>query len=406
MPRLAIVFSGQGSQYAGMGKQLYKQFNIVQQIYAEASDTLGYDLAELSFNSDDLKLSNTEWAQPALFTLGYSMFQVFREEFGVEPHYLAGHSLGEYTALACSDALSFTDALKIVSFRGRIMQTAVPEGYGGMASVSGVPLRKLAAWCESTWTTHHKGLEIACYNSPNQLVISGEKSLLQHVESLIYQTGGKVTPLKVSAPFHCHLMNSTAAELQRELKKYHFQPLSRPVVSNVTAKPYGSNHDIVPNLTKQMIKTVRWYESILFLQAQGIEHFLELGPGQVLGQLITRGFPHLRTLTMDDLPMLAADHKNEIRAPEVYTAIVNACLAAAVSTESRHLAKDDHQRMLTSYQELTSLKGRILNGQTTHFKEEAAQAIALLQTILHAKQADKSEIQQWLTPVHQLHAQL
>lgn len=406
MGKTAFLFPGQGSQFAGMGKPLYDRYSMVPRIYEEASEALGYDLAALSFGTDENKLSNTEFTQPALLTLSYSMFQVYIHESGTEPDYMAGHSLGEYTALACSGAIPFIQAVKLVSHRGRIMQQAVPKGEGTMLAVRGISYRYLNQLCDTTGGENKRGAEIACYNSSEQFVISGDIESISRMERQIRQAGGESIPLRVSAPFHCHLMNRAALDLNQELKKYTYHRLRWPVVSNVTFKPYKNELDIVPGLTKQMTNTVKWYDSMLFLLAQGIDEFIELGPGQVLGHLMKQISKNPPVQSMNHMEMHKPKEPSEKEKLQFYVQIIDACLATAASTENLNEGEEYTASVVPAYEKLKILKEEIDKEKSSKFRQQGSNAIELLKLILLVKKVNVREIETRLVPIQKLLSQL
>ncbi len=287
------LFPGQGSQTVGMGKFLYENFKIVQNLYEEASDTLKLDFKRLCFSGPDEDLNLTANTQPALLLVGNSAYQILKENAGLKCQQFAGHSVGEYAACVAAGALSFTDALTAVRKRGEYMQSAVPVGQGGMVAVMGLDasqVKQLCAWAEKT--SGLKPLEPANYNSPGQIVCSGSAELIEWLKLNIAQaeiepkpTRLKLIPLKVSAPFHCSMMKPAEEKMQQVLQTMKFSPIDNPVVQNFSASATKDPKTIKANLVQQVSGPVRWIETVeSFVQANFLRG-IEFGPGSVLSGL-------------------------------------------------------------------------------------------------------------------------
>ena len=283
----AFVFPGQGSQYQGMGKDLSENFNVAKLVFEEANDSLGFDIRALCFSGseDDLKL--TANTQPAILTTSIASLRVLQEETGFSPSFVAGHSLGEYSALVASGALSFADAVKIVRKRGTFMQEAVPFGVGSMAAILGVEGEELIQLCEDA--AEGEVVAPANFNSPGQVVIAGHATAVDRAIVLAKERGAKrALLLPVSAPFHSTLMAPAAQQLQTELALVAVAPLTCPVVSNVEALPNQDESRVVDLLIEQVCAPVRWDASILKMKDLGVNRYFEIGPGRVLSGLIKR----------------------------------------------------------------------------------------------------------------------
>lgn len=287
MKKIALLFPGQGSQYIGMGKKLNDNFECAKKAYEEANDTIGFDLRSLCFEGDMEELTKTENTQPAILTASVAAFRVYQEEIGVEPAFMAGHSLGELSALTCSGAIRFSDAIKLVRQRGRFMQEAVPVGIGGMSAISGVDTADIEDECKKV-SRDGSIVVVSNYNSHDQIVISGHKAAVESVGEALKEKGAKVIPLKVSAPFHSPLMKPAADRFENELKKYCYDGPRYPVISNVTALPYECAESVQINLTKQITSPVQWIRSMQYLESAGVEMFIELGPKKVLKNLAAK----------------------------------------------------------------------------------------------------------------------
>lgn len=283
----AFVFPGQGSQYPGMGKDLAENFNVAKLIFEEANDALGFDLKSLCFSGSESDLRLTANTQPAILATSIAALRVLQEETDLAPAFVAGHSLGEYSALVASGAFAFVDAVQIVRQRGTFMQEAVPVGVGAMAAIMGIDGEELLALCQEA--AQHEVVAPANYNSPGQIVIAGHKGAVERAIVLAKDQGAKrALLLPVSAPFHSSLMAPAAQRLQTELESLSISPLICPLVSNVEAVPCQDESKIKPLLVEQVCAPVRWSESIQTMKDSGVTNYVEIGPGRVLSGLIKR----------------------------------------------------------------------------------------------------------------------
>jgi [acyl-carrier-protein] S-malonyltransferase len=283
----AFVFPGQGSQYAGMGKDLAENFPLARTTFEEANDALGIDLAKLCFEGPEEDLKLTANTQPAIVAASIAALRVVHEETGLTPQFVAGHSLGEYAALVCAGAFSFEDAVRTVRQRGIFMQDAVPVGIGTMAAIIGLDSQVVDAVCKEV--AEDEIVAPANYNSPGQIVIAGHVAAVQRAMDLAKERGAKrALPLPVSAPFHCLLMQPAASQLETVLAAVAVAELNCPVVSNVDAIANRDAQTVRDLLVRQVYSPVRWEESIVTMIDAGVERFVEIGPGKVLAGLIKR----------------------------------------------------------------------------------------------------------------------
>jgi [acyl-carrier-protein] S-malonyltransferase len=284
---IGFVFPGQGSQYAGMGKDLADNFSVAKQVFEEANDSLDFDLASLCFGGPEEDLKLTTNTQPAILTVSIAALRVIEEETGLAPAFTAGHSLGEYSALVCAGALSFADAVRVVRKRGAFMQEAVPVGAGAMAAIIGLDGDLLEAVCREA--AQGKVVSPANFNSPGQVVIAGDAEAVDRAIELAKSRGAKrALPLPVSAPFHCSLMLPAGERLQEVLEGVVINPLAVPVITNVEAAPNADASRVMELLVSQVSAPVRWDESIRTMVGLGVERFIEIGPGKVLTGLVKR----------------------------------------------------------------------------------------------------------------------
>lgn len=281
----AFVFSGQGAQYNGMGKELYDEFSIVRETFDQASNELEMDLAEICFNEDD-RLHWTPITQPAILTLSHAIEQVVRAE-GIHPDKVAGLSLGEYTALVSSEVFSFKEAVNLVHKRGTFMDEAVPEGIGKMSAVMGLDAEVVEEVCKKV--SNEDYVAPANYNMPGQLVIAGTKQGVEKATQELEEAGAKrIIPLNVSGPFHTELLEPAAKQLEKELEKATIHSLSIPVYSNTTGQAYNGKEDVRPLLVKQVMSPVRFEQMIKQMIADGTDTFIEIGPGKTLRSFIKK----------------------------------------------------------------------------------------------------------------------
>ena len=285
----SVIFPGQGSQTVGMGKEFYTKFDIVKKLFNDADEILGFSISNLILEGPKDKLNLTENTQPAIFLVGYSIFQLLKKEFNIDlnkANFFAGHSLGEYTALASANALSFSDTLKILKIRGNAMQSAVPKGDGGMVAVLGSEIEKIEKIIEENKNKYE--CFIANDNSNGQLVVSGNNNEIEKFILDLKSNSIKNIKLSVSAPFHCKLMKKATDIMGKEIEKLEFKDPKNILISNVTAKEITSSSLLKDLLIKQIESRVRWRESVILMINKGVSQFIEIGPGKVLSGLIKR----------------------------------------------------------------------------------------------------------------------
>ena len=300
MSKTALVFAGQGAQYAGMGKSLAEDFPRAKSWFDRANDVLGYDLAAICFNGPEAELTKTENAQPGIFLVGWVAFQALREKapaFKFEA--TAGLSLGEFTALAAADVLTFEDASRLVRQRRQFMQEACEATRGSMAAIIGLDESAARSVCAEA------GVELANLNCPGQLVISGEAGKLEKACELAKARGAKkALPLSVAGAYHSRLMASAQPKLEAALAAVRIEPPNVPVISNVTAEPHGAPAEIQRRLVEQVTSSVRWEASMRYLLAAGFTRFIELGPGKALSGFMKRIDANAQMLNVSDAETL------------------------------------------------------------------------------------------------------
>jgi [acyl-carrier-protein] S-malonyltransferase len=285
----SVIFPGQGSQMIGMGKEFYDKFDIVKNLFKKADDVLGIPLSKIILEGPKEKLDLTTNTQPAIFLISYSIFQVIKKEFNIDLHkakFFAGHSLGEYSAIACAEYLNFEDTIKILKIRGDAMQNSVPKGEGGMVAVLGSTIEDIEKFLIEN---KNKFLvEIANDNSEGQIVVSGKKIDLEKFSSFLKEKKIKNLNLPVSAPFHCSLMKNATNIMNKELEKLEFKKGSNTLISNITADEIFNADELKNLLVRQIENRVRWRESVINMINKDVNQFIEIGPGKVLSGLIKR----------------------------------------------------------------------------------------------------------------------
>ncbi len=286
----ALLFPGQGSQLVGMGSEFFKNFKLVKKIFNEADEKLNYSISKIILEGPADQLQLTKITQPAILTVSYSIFTILKEEFNFNLNkikFFAGHSLGEYSALVCSGALAFSDALFLLHERGKAMQEAVPVGKGSMIAVIGVKIDEVNNLIKSIKDKTNV-CEIANDNADGQVIISGDSDSIILFQKVLKENNIKSIPLKVSAPFHCSLMKPAAEKMSKKIENINFNKSKINIVNNVNACVEENSNKIKELLTNQIFSTVKWRESMIYISKEGITDFIEIGPGKVLTGMVKR----------------------------------------------------------------------------------------------------------------------
>ncbi len=285
----SVIFPGQGSQLVGMGKEFFEKYSLVQDLFEKADSVLGIKLSNIILNGPKEELDLTANTQPAIFLVSYSIYQVITKEFSIDlakAKYFAGHSLGEYSALSSAGYLNFADTLKLLRIRGDAMQNSVPKGIGGMLAVLGTSVHEIEKILNEN--VDNFNVEIANDNSEGQLVLSGKNNDLDALIKILKIKKIKNIRLPVSAPFHCKLMGNATKIMKKEIEKLSFHEGKNILVSNVTAKEISNSEELRKLLIDQIESRVKWRESVIKMIDNGVNHFIELGPGKVLSGLVKR----------------------------------------------------------------------------------------------------------------------
>ncbi|KJD45862.1 malonyl CoA-ACP transacylase [Paenibacillus terrae] len=385
--RMALVFPGQGSQYAGMGAAWHSDFTEADHLFEEAADILGYDLKALCMAGPITQLSRTSYTQPALLTISVIAFRRYMHEIGIIPEFSAGHSLGEYSALVSSGVLSFGDALRLVQERGRFMEAAAEAGLGSMIAIRGAELNVVEEFCRLHSTVDQPAV-IACYNSPNQYVVSGHHASVAVVAGKLEQRGAQITRLQVSGPFHSPLMQHAADRLAIELQKYTFHEAQWPVISNVTAQPYSDVDSIRQGLILQMTHPVRWIQTMQYMANHGVKQSIELGPRTVLKNLAKEINTTIEVLSLDrDLDRVELERRFSIRD------WVALSLSLAVSTPNANWNEDEYLKgVILPVRRLEELLRNSESGSSPPPASEQRQEIlGCIRLVLQTKQVSEGE---------------
>ncbi len=306
----ALLFPGQGSQIVGMGSEFFNGFDLVKKLYEKADDVLNFPISKIILEGPEDKLQLTKNTQPAILTVSYSIFKVLKEEFSFDFtsfKNFAGHSLGEYSALVCSESLAFEDALYLLHERGKAMQEAVPVGKGSMIAILGMEIEKINELLKSR-NVDNKVCEVANDNAIGQVIVSGDKNSIDLLQKDLKEQKIKSILLKVSAPFHCSLMKPAANKMKEKIDVTKFKNPLFKIVNNVTAKSETSSEKIKKLLVDQISSTVKWRESIINMHEAGVKNFIEIGPGKVLTGMVKRTIKDVNCFSINSI----ADIKNLI----------------------------------------------------------------------------------------------
>ncbi|MGA1870052.1 MAG: ACP S-malonyltransferase [bacterium] len=400
MNKIALLFPGQGAQYVGMGKELCENFTIADQVWQAANDILGFNLQKICFEGDLEQLTHTENAQPALLTTSYAYYQVLLCEHEITPAFFAGHSLGEFTALACAGVLSFKDALKLVRKRGQLMKKASESNAGTMAAVLGMDIEMLEEECTKV-SREDSLVVISNHNSPEQAVISGHEKAISTMSEIVVQKGARLKKLEVSAAFHSPLMREVAGEFKDELRHYQYKTPNYPIISNVTGEPLIDSTLFIDELAQQLMKSVQWASTMRYLKEQGVTIFIDSGPRKIVKNLAIKNIPQVAAYSLDDendrnnlreiLPL-----KNHKTAPN----LVSKCLAIAVCTQNRNWDNDEYERgVVKPYQQIQNLQNQIEESGEEPDKGQMLHALTMLRSIFETK---KTPLKEQIERFHQI----
>lgn len=409
MKKLAFIFPGQGCQYVGMGKTLYDEYQNVRDIFQEANDAVGFDLKKMCFDGNLKELNDVENMMLAILTVSYCVFDVYMKEIGVQPVITAGHSLGEYTALLCSGALSFNDALYLVRLRGRLGKELLENRKANMSVIYDINKSIVDEECKNI-CQKDRIVQIACYNAYDQVVISGDEDLVMKVEDRIVSLNGQITPILNSPPYHSSLMEQASQKLKEKLEGIQFGNFKWPVISNVSAIPYLNENKIIDNLTMQIKKPVQWKATMDYINDMSIDSVIELGPQAVLTNLFNSqgygisaasfGRASDRKTLINSTQEDESNGKGENIEKAFIPTVITKCLAAAVSTKNSNWNNDEYEKgVIEPYNQIQQMQIELENNSLEPTHEQMLTALNMLHSVFVTKRTPVEEQKQRITQI-------
>lgn len=394
MKKLGFVFSGQGCQFVGMGKQLYDNYAVARETFEECEDVLGYKMTDLCFEGDLDKLTMTSNTQPAILTVSIAAWRAFKEEVNLKPSFLAGHSLGEYAALVCADAVSFQDALKLVRRRGELMEVAMNDG--AIIAVMNLPVNQVEEIAKQV-SGEDGFAAVANYNSYDQVCVAGNLAAINRAEEAFRKKNAKTVRLKVSSAFHTKAMLPAALAFNEVLKEVKFSNLSTPVISNVTGLPYSSADGIVENLTKQIFFPVQWCSSVEYMKNQGVQTYLEFGPKKVLGRLISQIDERSKVIQVGNKDDILKVKEAGLEEKPDYMEFMIGCIGLAVSTPNKNWNNEEYENgVVKPYRAISDLQLELEKSNKIPSLAQVKDAYHMIQSVLKTKMLPEKECTQLL----------
>ncbi|MBX0301906.1 ACP S-malonyltransferase [Cryobacterium sp. 1639] len=389
MIKRAYLFSGQGSQYPGMGRDIVGSDAVAAATFAEASEALGLDVEALCFDSSAEELAQTANTQPAILTYSVALYRAWTARTGIAPDVAAGHSLGEISALTAAGVLPFADAVRLARRRGQLMQEAVPAGRGLMLAVQTRDHTTVQELCERAADDTHEVVSISNYNSNTQVVVAGGRSAVLAVQDKLDAADIRSVLLNVSVPFHCALMEDVVEPLREELGRIILSEPAFPVLSNVTGRPYGSAADVTGLLTRQVVEPVRWTDDLRHLRMNGVTFAVEFGPGDTLTKFMRHTYSDIRSFSLDK-PEGRRDVERMIE--RTTYPFVPRALGMAVATRNTNPDNAAYTAgVIEPYQRIRRLGAELEREGRTPTPDEARTILALLLTIFRTKGVSQAE---------------
>lgn len=394
--KLGAVFSGQGSQYAEMGKKLCDESNVARKIYEEASSILSYDLLDIYKSELDPKLGNTIYSQPAILTYSVASFKSFIEKYGWLPHFLAGHSVGEYAALVCAESISFENALKIVMKRGALMQESTQEG--AMIAVIGLSTDEIENYCRETIISGGY-LSISNYNTSTQTIVAGQKKCIEKAIPDFERMGATVKPLAVSIASHCAMMDDILSDFREELARYTFDTPHRMVLANVDGQAYQGNCDIQEKLVKQLVMPVQWVDIMRRFNRERVTHVIEFGPKKALRNFFKTDYPEINSYSIDaEDDMLVIDELLNSKSfkDKINIDFADRCMAAIACTQNCNNNNERYkENVILSSRKITTIM-KTLEQADYDSQIKCDEVLGLLIQVLTGKCVSKEVLQRRL----------
>ncbi len=387
MTRVAMLFPGQGAQVPGMGRSVHDAFEPVRSLFKRGGEVLGMDLAGLCFDATAEELARPSNAQPALLVVGYAHATVYAAQYEIEPVVVAGHSLGEYTALAFAGALSFEDALLLVRRRGELMEQADPERRGTMAAVQGLPMAAVAQACDRG--AHGEVVVCANHNAPDQVVISGHRSAVSRVSERLEAEGARVVALDVGGAFHSPLMAPCVGPLEQSLRDVSWATPRVPVVSSVDARAHQDAEGWVERLARQVVAPVQWWDTVQALEAWPVDVAVDVGPRKILADLVRR---HSVVVGAHSLATRESRRALEQQLYSSHFSFLKRAIGVAVSVPNRNQDDDAYQEgVVEPLRELRALYRAIVEDDHPILPAHARRARTILETVLATKRVPEEE---------------
>ncbi|GKU80232.1 ACP S-malonyltransferase [Paenibacillus sp. L3-i20] len=402
MEKIAFLFPGQGSHYVGMTKGLYDQYPIVKQTFEEANDVLGYNLTSLCFDGSLAELSKSKNAHPAILASSVASFRAYMQEFGIVPQFLAGHSLGEYSAFTCAGAIRYDDAIKLTHYRGKLTDEYADNGIGAMTIIDGVERSVVEADCKKM-VTEGKQVSISCYNTGNQTAISGDNDSVMELEGLLLEHGGQVTPLLASAPFHSPLMQKLAEELSEKLNSIQYGFFKYPVITNINAQPTAHPEKISNNLFLHLTKPVQWEKTMHYMKKKGVTLAVEMGAKNVLTNMVKANVDGIEALcygSKEDRKKVEQILSQYPGLKKHIPTIITRCLAVAVATPNQNWDNEEYQsKVVKSYRRIQEIQDLIEEMGEKPTLAQMRESLDLLKIILETKKVSANEQALWFQQI-------